>query len=204
MISFQASLEQRFGEENITKIDEITNHKIDILLVKSNFDRQFTLLTTSGLSNYNMPVNDKENNGEHIELCFALPSYWDITFKGENTSWVLEKLKFLSDFVLSRNTYFWDGHTIPNANPNKPFSATMKQDHLLFSKSMLYEQDLQTIECEGTTVHLLFLIPLFQKELDHKFSRGTLAIKRKLIDSNHGEILDDYRGVVIKKRFGIF
>ena len=79
----------------------------------------------------------------------------------------------------------------------------MKQNHLFFSKAILYENELNTFEVEGKTVHLIFLIPLFQKELEHKFSRGIMAIKRKLAASNHCEILDDFREVVINKRFGI-
>ncbi len=204
MISFQAALVKQFSEQNISKINEIPQHKIDIMLVKTDFDRNFTLLTTSGLSTYDMPLREEENNAPHIELCFALPSYWDLTFKSENASWVIEKLKFLVDFVLSKKTHFWDGHTMPNANPNRPFSNTMKQNHLLFAKSMLYENELNTFEVDGKTVQLLFLIPLFEKELEHKFSRGTMAIKRKLIGSNQGEILDDFRTAVVKKRFGLF
>lgn len=204
MTSFQAALVKQFSEQNISRIDEIPQHKIDILLVKTDFDRNFTLLITSGLSAYDMPLREEENNAPHIELCFALPSYWDLTFKSENASWVIEKLKFLVDFVLSKKTHFWDGHTMPNANPNRPFSNTMKQNHLLFTKSMLYENELNTFEVDGKTVQLLFLIPLFEKELEHKFSRGTMAIKRKLIGSNQGEILDDFRTTVVKKRFGLF
>jgi hypothetical protein len=203
MTSFKAALAQRFSEENITKIDEVSQYNIDILLVKTHFDRDFTLLTTSGLSAYQMPFREEENNAPHIELCFALPSYWDLTFTNENSSWVIEKMKFLVDFVLTKKTHFWDGHTMPNANPNGPFSNSMKQNHLFFSKAILYENELNTFEVEGKTVHLIFLIPLFQKELEHKFSRGIMAIKRKLAASNHCEILDDFREVVIKKRFGI-
>jgi hypothetical protein len=204
MTSFKAALAQRFSEENITKMYEVSQYNIDILLVKTHFDRDFTLLTTSGLSAYEMPFREEENNAPHIELCFALPSYWDLTFTNENSSWVIEKLKFLIHFVLTKKTHFWDGHTMPNANPNGPFSNTMKQNHLLFAKAMLYENELSAINLDGKIVHLLFLIPLFEKELEHKFARGPLAIKRKLVDSNHGEILDDFRSSTVKKRFGLF
>ncbi len=204
MNSFQAALVKQFSEQNISKINEIPQHKIDILLVKTDFDRNFTLLTTCGLSAYDMPLREEENNAPHIELCFALPSYWDLTFTNENSSWVIEKLKFLVDFVLTKKTHFWDGHTMPNANPNGPFSNTMKQNHLFFSKAIIFENEFNTFEVGGKTVHLLFLIPLFQKELEHKFSRGIMAIKRKLVAGNHSEILDDFRTAAVKKRFGIF
>lgn len=204
MTSFQAALAQRFGKENISKIDEIETHKVDVLLIRTAFDRNFSLLITAGLSNYDMPLREEENNQPHIELCFALPSYWDLKFEHENSNWILEKLRFLVEFCLSRKIHFWDGHTMPNANPNKPFSDSMKSSHLLFAKSMLYENELSSIEIDGKTVRLLFLIPLFDKELEHKFSRGTMAIKRKLIESGHGEILDDFRTVVVKKRFWLF
>jgi hypothetical protein len=194
----------RFGEENITRIEEFTDYSIEIVLVKPNLNRDFSILMTLGLSAYEMPVNELEQNEPFIELCFALPSYWDLKFKSTNARWVLDKLKFLVDFCLSNETYFWNGHTMPNAKPDAPFSTTMKMEFLFFSQPMLYENELATISYENKTLHLLFLVPIFRKELEHKFSRGTLALKKKLVSKNHGEILDDFRVSTVKPWLGLF
>jgi hypothetical protein len=198
------ALNKRFGAENLTVIDEIRNYNIAIVLVNPKLNRDFSVLMTCGLLNYAMPYNDKEDNEPFIELCFALPSYWDFDFKTDNTRWVIDKLKFLVDFCLSKQTHFWNGHSMPNANPNRPFSATMKQDNLFIAKPMLFEQELSIIKTDEKTVHLLFLIPIFQKELEHKFSRGIVALKKKLVSKNFGEIVDDFRESAVKPWLGIF
>jgi len=204
MLDFATALQQQLHTDNFELIDQISDKNIDLVLLKTAFDRNFSILTTSGLSNYAMPFNDAENNEPFVELCFAIPSYWDTSFQNQNANWVIEKLKFLCEFVLDRNTYFWNGHTIPNAKPNKPFSETMKQEYLLFSKSILYPDQLSQVLVDEKIVHPLFLIPLFQKEFEHKLSRGTTAIKKKLVNINAGEILDDYRTPAVTKRFGLF
>jgi hypothetical protein len=204
MLDFATALQQQINADNFEKIDQITEKQIDLILLKTRYDRNFSILATSGLSQYKMPFSEAENNEPFIELCFALPSYWDNTFQSENSKWVLEKLKFLCNFVLGRNTHFWDGHTMPNAKPNKPFSETMKQEYLFFSKSILYTDQLSQVMLEEKTIHLLFLIPIFQKEFEHKLSRGTMALKKKIVNINAGEILDDFRTTAITKRFGLF
>jgi hypothetical protein len=108
MPKFSDELIHQLSIETFTKIDEIPNKNIEIGLVSTKFDRDFTLLTTSGLSQYTLPIREEENSEPHIELCFALPSYWDLTFQNENCAWVLEKLKFLVNFVLDKKTHFWD------------------------------------------------------------------------------------------------
>lgn len=204
MPDYSEVLKSRIQAQSITKIDQIADKKIDILLLDAHLDRAFSILTTEGLSNYTMPFRDTENNAPHVELCFALPSYWDLDFASENSVWVLEKIKFLAEFVINRETHFWDGHTIANANPNKPFSTTMKQDFLLFSKPLLYQEELGEITLAEKSITPLFLIPIFNKEFEHKLSRGVLSLKKKLVNHNVSEILDDYRTSSIQKRFGIF
>jgi hypothetical protein len=205
MSDFYLALQEFLRAKQPLKIDEVPQKSIDIVLFDTHFDRQFSILCTLGLSNYDLPVNERENNIPNIELCFALPSYWDKSFQSDNSKWVIEKLKFLCQFVFERNTYFWDGHTMPNAKPNKPFSQTMRQEYLLFSKSLLYPSELNIFRLGDKSVQLLFIIPLFQKEFELKQARGTIEIKRKLVGSGVGEILDDFRNPVVKKRFfGIF
>ena len=204
MLDFSKALQHQLETDNPVKIDEIQDKNIEIQLFNTNLDRKISVLCTSGLSNYSMPINEKEGNAERIELCFALPHYWDLSFQQENASWVVAKLKFLSRFVLDKNTHFWDGHTIPNSNPNKAFSASMKQENLLFCKSLLYPEVFSEVQVDEKTVHLLFLIPLFKQELDYKQSRGTTALKKKMNAANLGEILDDFRTPVLKKFLGLF
>jgi hypothetical protein len=204
MLDFSTVFKQHLQTDTVRKIDEIPEKNIDIFLFNTVLLRDFSILSTSGLSNFSLPYREEEQNGRHIELCFALPSYWDDQFKNENAVWVLEKLKFLCNYLLDKNTHFWDGHTMPNAKPNRPFSKTMKQEYLFFSKSILYPDLLTEVQIEDKTVTLLFLIPIFQKEWEHKLSRGTGALKKKLVNANAGEILDDYRNSTIKKLFGIF
>lgn len=204
MPDFSQAFQSKLEVQKYEIIDKIEIYNIDIVLFPTNFSRKFSILSTSGLSNFAMPQRTEEENQPHVELCFALPSYWDLSFASENSRWVVDKLKFLCHFVLEKQTHFWDGHTIPNAKPNRPFSKTMQQDCLLFSKSILHENELTSVELNNTKVYLLFLIPLFKKELDHKQARGTNAIKKKLVNANVGEILDDFRTVVITKRFGLF
>lgn len=198
------ALNKRFGSDHLKLIKEIAEHHVSIVLVNPRLHRDFNILMTCGLSNHAMPFNEKEENEPFIELCFALPSYWDLEFKDDKSKWVVDKLTFLVDFCLKKQTHFWNGHTIPNANPNKSFSDSMKQGFLFISKPLSYENELSIIKWEDKTVHLLFLIPIFQKELEHKFSRGIVALKKKLVSKNFSEIIDDYRDSAVKPWLGLF
>jgi len=204
MTTFLQALSTKFGEETLTVIDKVPNSEVVIVLIRGNFNRKFSLLSTCGLSTSKMPFRQEENNAPFVELCFALPDYWDFNFESPNSKWPIEKLKFLVSYALQKNVHFWDGHTMPNAKPNKPFSVSMKQNHLFLSKPLIYENEFSIVMLEQTEVHWLFLIPIFEKELEYKFTRGVNALKKKLVGAGHGEILDEFRPSAIKRMFGLF
>ena len=74
-------LQKRFGAENISVYKQV-NDKLEILHVQlEQNNNPISLLVTSGLSNYKMPVHEKYAGREYNELFFCIPRYWDLNEK---------------------------------------------------------------------------------------------------------------------------
>lgn len=205
MSDLYEALEQRFGSKNITRLEKEAGQSVDLVHISLQPTKPFTVLTTLGLSTYTMPVLPKHKGREHIELCFCLPGYWDLSDReNPRLNWVISWLYKLSNFLVEKETWFGTGHTIPVSNPLAPISETMKQSYFFMNEPVLLKEQLQSISIENKTIHFLTVIPIFEDEFDYKIGKGTQRFQKKMAQQNVTELLDDYRSSVLKNKWRFF
>ena len=110
MLEIVTQLKARFSTDEISTIQN--QFGFFILITPKNKNGNKILIAT-GLSEFQMNVHEKHIGEEFNELYFYLPSYWDLNDK-ENTSmnWVFIWLEKLKNHVISKNSWFGNGHTI--------------------------------------------------------------------------------------------
>ena len=200
-------LTSRFDATNIEQVTTESENSIQLVLIKgiTENNRNLQVLTTIGLSNYKMPVDDAHLAYQYIELCFALPSYWDVNDStNPNFNWVNHWLIRLSNYLVEKKTWFGHGHTIATASPPIELSQTMKQTYFMFADPIALAKNLTTMQIGDTDVRFLFVIPLFKDEFEHKVARGTFSLLNKFKQKNYAEILDDYRTSSVRKKYLLF
>ena len=199
------SLQERFGAENVKNHLVFHENALGLVIIQPTHDRKVTLLCTTGLSNFTMPVNEVNKGYEHIELYMALPSYWDINdLTNPNFNWVNEWLMKLSNHIIEKNTFFAHGHTLATGNPPESLSTTMKQNYFLVHQPIAFEEQMKSVTINNKTVHFLAVTPIFSDEFDYKVSRGTIGLLKKMKSKGCNEILDDYRTSTVRKKYILF
>lgn len=192
---------KRFGEHRVSEVP-VKEGDMPLLLLDLELKTPVNVLLTDGLSNYKMPVPEKESGMEYIELCFCLPSYWE----WENTdnpqmNWIFPWIQRLAKYVRANETWFGHGHTMPCGKEMNPISATMKQDHFMLISPMLLEMEMASISVDGKMVNFLFIVPIFEDEMEYKKGNGTQKLIIKFINKGINEKLDDFRETVLKSRW---
>ncbi|HRP53079.1 MAG TPA: suppressor of fused domain protein [Fluviicola sp.] len=197
--------EKRFGEHRVKKMNNPLHPEQELIFLYLELELPITVIMTSSLSNYKMPVLEKWVGREFNEIYFCLPSYWDYEdYSNPNANWIYHWLYKLEQFVLTKNTWFGPGHTIPTANPEVPISETMKQEYFIFLDPILLQTALEPVTISGKKIHFLATIPLFGDELDYKMGKGTQKFIRKFIQRKNDETLDDYRKSILTSRMLFF
>ena len=198
MQELKCNLSKRFGEP----IQPLKNSFGEFLYVK--LKNGSSILLTTGLSDFKMPVHEKHIGKEYIELYFNLPSYWELE-DSENPkfSWVFSWLERLKNYVINNNTWFGHGHTMPCGKEMKSLSESMLQNHFILSDPIDLETELSPIIEEEKTIRFLAIIPIFPDEMDFKQGKGTFKLMEKFRQYNVTEKLDDYRKTILKTRWNI-
>lgn len=194
----KSNLSKRFGES----IQPLKNSYGEFLYVK--LKNGSSILLTTGLSDFKMPVHEKHRGEEYAELYFYLPSYWEFE-DSENPkfSWVFSWLVRLKNYVINNNTWFGHGHTMPCGKEMNSLSESMLQNHFILSEPIDLETELSPIIDEEKTIHFLAIIPIFPDEMDFKQGKGTFKLMEKFRQYNVTEKLDDYRKTILKSRWNI-
>jgi hypothetical protein len=205
MDDFKEILAKRFGEH---RVSDYLAQEVEIELVKLDLELSsspVTIILTNGLRNYAMPVPEKYKGQEHIELCFCLPSYWDLSAtENSNMQWPLKWLDKLAKHLIEKETWYGPGHTFANGNPPQPFSHLMKPNHLLLVEPIKLEEHLSPLQTKEKTIHFLAIVPIYEQEFDIKMAKGFGKFLRKFRARNGNEIVDDYRENIYASRFRIF
>ena len=198
MQALKSNLSKRFGES----IQPLKNSFGEFLFVK--LKNGSSILLTTGLSDFKMPVHEKHIGKENAELYFYLPSYWELE-DSENPkfSWVFSWLERLKNYVINNNTWFGHGHTMPCGKEMKSLSESMLQNHFILSEPIDLKTELSPIIEEEKTIHFLAIIPIFPDEMDFKQGKGTFKLMEKFRQYNVTEKLDDYRKTILKTRWNI-
>lgn len=199
----KAALQKRFGDHRVLDVPT-KEGEVPLLIVDLDLKSPVTLIVTNGLSNYTMEVPEKVAGRENIELYFCLPSYWEWEdTENPSMNWPFEWIQRFAKHLTDKKTWFGAGHTFPCGADGATISSTMKMEFFVLLDPLLLEQELAPIQVEEKKVHFLAIVPLYRKEFEYKQSRGTFKLLDKL--NNHGvtEKLDDFRGSVLKTRWGL-
>ena len=198
-------LANRFGEHRVT---DFYAEGVEVPLLKIELELSaspVTLIMTNGLRNYAMPVPEKLEGQEHIELFFCLPSYWDFSDATNATmNWPLVWIDKLAKHLVDKETWYGPGHTFSNGNPPEALSPTMKPNHLVILSPIKLEEHLVPAKLGEQMVHFLAVAPIYEQEFDIKMAKGFGKFLRKFRGKNGNEIVDDYRENIFKSRFHLF
>lgn len=155
------------------------------------------VIYTSGLQNYAQPVSDKTKQPERIELYFLLPGFWNL----ENKNWPVEWLKKIARVPQKNNTWFGYGDTVPAGNPKIEIDETLKCTTFILWKPI----EMENLFARFSDFSFLCVIPIFEKEFDHKMQNGHNGLMQKFKEKNLTELVDIYREPVARKKFmGLF
>lgn len=198
------ALINRFGSDRVQSIP-VGENECPLLLLEIQARTSVRVLMTNGLSNYKMPVAEKEIGFEHNELYFCLPTYWELDdLDNPRMNWVFEWIQRLAAYVQEKNTWFAHGHTMPCGKEKQPLSETMKQNNFLLIRPLFLEDQLKAIKLDDKTVHFLAIVPIFESELSYKMGKGTFKFIEKFARQGNSEKLDDFRAPTNLSRLSMF
>lgn len=191
----------RFGDHRVLDAP-IGDGDCPLLILDLELKSPVTVMVTDGLREYKMPVHEKYKGKEFNELYFCLPSYWE----WEDTlnprmNWTFHWIQRLVKHVVEKETWYGHGHTIPCGADAKKISETMHQDHFILSDPILLQREMKPMKDGAKTINFLSIIPIFQKELEYKMSRGTLKLFSRFLNNGVSEKLDDFRGSVMTRKW---
>lgn len=194
----------RFGEHRVKDVP-VSEGEIPLLALDLESRSQVTVIVTDGLADYKMPVPQVLSEREYNELCFCLPSYWEWEdLENPAMNWIFPWIQKLAKHVVTKETYFAHGHTIPSGKNTPPLSPTMKQNFLILADPILLENELKPIKLGSKLVNFLTVIPIFEDEMDMKQEKGASKFLKRFIDKGATELLDDYRTSTIKGKWRFF
>ena len=202
MQNFLTQLLARFSTDEISTIQN--QFGFFILITPKNKNGNKILIAT-GLSEFQMNVHEKHIGEEFNELYFYLPSYWDLNdIENSSMNWVFIWLEKLKNHVISKNSWFGNGHTIATGKPLVPLSDKMLQNHFILAHPMELSNELAPIKLVNKTIHFLAVIPIFEDEMDYKQGKGTAKLFKKFAQANVTEKLDEFRKTVLRNRWNFF
>lgn len=202
MNDLKSVLQARFGDHRVKDYPIKDEDYIDLLKIEVELKFPLRIIATNGLSSYSMPVPERYQGKERVELLFCLPGYWDLEdHDNYNMTWPLEVIQKLTKNVIENETWYGPGHTIANGNPADSISETMKQDYFLLSDPIVLEDLFLPVIVNGEKVHFLAIIPIYHQEFERKQHQGYPKWIKKFRLRNGNEILDDYRKSIYKSRW---
>lgn len=179
MNSLLKALETRFSQE---KINTIQYREESFYCIDLSKERNVTLIMTSRLNLYRMPIPEKLNGFEYGELYACLPAYWEVSDpNAEHVNWAFEWLLKIQNYTLDKQTWIGDGHTFDCSKHGKQISHAIKQNYFFISAPIYLETELEPLQIDNNTIHFWGLIPIFSDEIDFKQSKGTVKFKNRLI-----------------------
>ena len=208
MSALKQALQDRYGEHRVI---DIPTAEGDFPLLAINLEtkgQEVTLIMTNGLSEKTMVIPEKLGNRNHIELFFALPSYWEWEeLDNPNRNWVFTWIQKLAKHLINNDTWFGYGHTFSNKMMDddisefQPLSETMHQQHLILLDPIDLDYEIQKVIIDEKEIYLLAIVPIYSDELDYKQGQSTRKLVKKLANSRVNEILDEFRGTVLKSKW---
>ncbi len=179
---------------------------IDVMHVAPNKERPFHTLITCGMSArpMNVPLEIADQFGDidprFAELMICLPADWPLSQKAFGNPchfWPVEWLKRLARFPHEYQTWFFEGHTMPNGDPARPFSPDTQLCCMMLVPPLRVPAEFRVLRGEDRAINFFAMMPLYQSEIDFKLKNGGEALLDLCDEHNVDELLDIHRAAVV-------
>lgn len=174
---------------------------IDIHIIPPTKDRNFYTLVTSGMSEKPMIIEtDEDDIGVYAEMMIALPPEWKMTKKDmqdENNYWPIRWLYNLAHFPHAYDTYFLEGHSIPNNDPPEPLAANTDFIGFIIGFPRLVPKEFTYLEKEDKTIIFFALYPVYNDEMNYKLEEGSDKFFKLAKLKNVSELIDINRKSIV-------
>jgi hypothetical protein len=169
---------------------------IDLLVFPPNEERDFSVISTSGLSD--KPMNIPDNVADrasmaYCELLMALPADWnggDLSDMEESAWYPLGFMKAVARIPHIFDTWIWCGHSIPNGDPPEPLHPSTNKIGAFLELPYLLDPGIARVQTEtGETIQFLGLYFLTADEMEFKLEQGSEALMDLLLETLGGEAL---------------
>lgn len=153
---------------------------IDLHIVPSTGERPWQTIVTSGMGDLAMTTPPETSSFNRAELLLRLSPEWPLdenSISNETHYWPLHLLKTLARLPHQLNTWFGSGHTIPLGEGTLPSGFV---GIILGPPHWAPESFSSTQLPDGSPLHFLSVIPLYQSEMDFKLTQGADALFEKL------------------------
>lgn len=204
-MTLHEALIERVGDHRVQTMANPVHPEQTLYVLYLELHVPLTVIMTSTLSEYRMPVSEKWKGREYNEIFFALPAYWELDdTKNESLLAIYDWIFRLEQFVLTKQTWFGPGHSIPCGNPSASISTLLKQDNFLLIDPMFLEGLFQPLHLTDRVVQLLAIVPVFSDELEYKMVKGTHKFLRRFYQKKFDERIDEFRKSMMNSRLRLW
>lgn len=186
---------------------------IDILCVPPTDERPFHTLVTCGMSAKPMSVPPEIESrlgfdARYAELLVCLPPEWKLdeaSFRDEANYWPIRWLKTLARLPHEYNTWLWEGHTVPNGDPARPFAPNTRLCCTMLAPPLSLQEEAHTLQAEDedgqeASISFFAMQTLYADEVAFKLKSGGDALFEVLDGNDVGDVLDIARPSVVPAR----
>jgi hypothetical protein len=200
-------LSRYFKDDEMTVFHELLSldFHLDVYFIQPK-DRSYNLLLTSGMSIFEMTVDEGvDNRDEYLfaELMVLVPKdlkFDDVHTGKERNSWIISMLKATARFPHHYDTYMSIGHTLQATADLEPYSEETNFVGCVILPSVTFDNDFTEINCNGKKINIYSLFPLYKNELEHKVKHGYNGFVDLLRKGNPKECIDTNRKNLIKRK----
>ncbi len=207
MSTLKYHLEDRYGAHRVMDVP-VSEGEFPLLAIEIEAKQPVTLIMTNGLYQKEMMVPEKVKNRKHIELFFALPSYWEYEeIDNPKRNWIFSWIQKLAKHLHENDTWYGYGHTFSNQSiidgkiSYNPLSPIVSAQHLILLDPINLDYEIQKLEIDGKEIHFLAIVPIFSDELDYKQGQSARKLVGKMMNKGVSETIDEFRGSVLKRNW---
>lgn len=171
---------------------------LDILMVPPGLKRPWTTLVTCGMGSRPMNTPPELESRSRMKLAICLPKNWpplqsdDMKKMGLGpAAWIIPLLQFHARLPFQYNTWFGEGHTIPNGDPAESLAEDSELCCAMIAKPRhTTNREFHQMRLnDDEVVHFWSLVFITQAELSYKFRGGTAKLMQRLKENKVDELL---------------
>jgi Suppressor of fused protein (SUFU) len=151
---------------------------IDVYVVRSNEDRPYFTLITSGMSDLDRHVPEGVDYPVLAEACLCLPADWPLAMDKQGWRepkyfWPISVLKQAAKYPHANQTWLAWGHTIGDIQHPEPLDAAADFTGVIFLPPATFPEAAEQLQTEEDSRTILFLglVPLRPQELTFRGER---------------------------------